>query len=39
MELPLRRQTVALGELHDPRAEFVRAANTRGLPSEHGRAG
>ncbi|GAB2661200.1 NAD(P)/FAD-dependent oxidoreductase [Saccharopolyspora gloriosae] len=39
MELPLSRQTVALGELHDPRAEFVRAANTRGLPSEHGRAG
>lgn len=39
MELPLRRQTVALGELHDPRAEFVKAANTRGLPSEHGRAG
>ncbi|MFR9732045.1 NAD(P)/FAD-dependent oxidoreductase [Saccharopolyspora sp. MS10] len=39
LELPLRRQTVALGELHDPRAEFVRAANTRGLPSGHGRAG
>jgi NADH dehydrogenase len=39
MGLPLRRQTVALGELHDPRSEFVKAANTRGLPSEHRRAG
>lgn len=35
LELPFRRQTVALGELHDPRAAFVEAANTRGLPSEH----
>ena len=39
LELPLKRQTAALGELHDPRAEFVRAANTRGLPRKHGRAG
>ena len=39
MGLPLRRQTVALGELHDPRSEFVKAANTRGLPSERRRAG
>jgi NADH dehydrogenase len=39
LELPFRRQVVALGELHDPRSEFVKAANTRGLPSEHGRAG
>lgn len=39
MGLPLRRQTVALGELHDPRSEFVKAANTRGLPSERSRAG
>ncbi|GAA4838661.1 NAD(P)/FAD-dependent oxidoreductase [Saccharopolyspora rosea] len=39
LELPFRRQTVALGELHDPRAEFVKAANTRGLPSPHGHAG
>ncbi|GAB3285013.1 NAD(P)/FAD-dependent oxidoreductase [Parasphingorhabdus pacifica] len=38
LELPFRRQTVALGELHDPRAAFVEAANTRGLPSEHGHA-
>ena len=39
MELPFRRQVVALGELHDPRAEFVKASNTRGLPSERGQAG
>lgn len=39
MGLPLRRQVVALGELHDPRSEFVKAANTRGLPSERTRAG
>jgi NADH dehydrogenase len=39
MGLPLRRQTVALGELHDPRSEFVKAANTRGLPSERSRVG
>ncbi|GAA3366142.1 MULTISPECIES: NAD(P)/FAD-dependent oxidoreductase [Saccharopolyspora] len=39
LEIPLRRQTVALGELHDPRSAFVKAANTRGLPTEHGRAG
>lgn len=38
LELPFRRQVVALGELHDPRAEFVKAANTRGLPKSHGRA-
>lgn len=36
MELPFRRQVVALGELHDPRAEFVKAANTRGLPKSRG---
>ena len=36
MELPLKRQVVALGELHDPRAEFVKAANTRGLPKSRG---
>ncbi|RRO15657.1 NAD(P)/FAD-dependent oxidoreductase [Saccharopolyspora rhizosphaerae] len=36
LELPFRRQVVALGELHDPRAEFVKAANTRGLPKPHG---
>jgi NADH dehydrogenase len=39
LELPFPRQVVALGELHDPRAEFVKAANTRGLPNHHGRAG
>lgn len=39
LELPLRRQTVALGELHDPRAEFVKAANTRGLPRARRRVG
>ncbi|GAA0538731.1 NADH dehydrogenase [Saccharopolyspora subtropica] len=39
MELPFPRQAVALGELHDPRAEFIKAANTRGLPSPHGQAG
>ncbi|QIZ36116.1 NAD(P)/FAD-dependent oxidoreductase [Saccharopolyspora sp. ASAGF58] len=38
MELPFPRQVVALGELHDPRAEFVKAANTRGLPRPNGRA-
>ncbi|RKT83204.1 NADH dehydrogenase [Saccharopolyspora antimicrobica] len=38
LELPFRRQVVALGELHDPRAEFVKAANTRGLPGPNGRA-
>ncbi|MEV0087258.1 FAD-dependent oxidoreductase [Saccharopolyspora sp. NPDC050642] len=38
LELPFRRQVVALGELHDPRAEFVKAANTRGLPKPHGHA-
>ncbi|MGW3470196.1 NAD(P)/FAD-dependent oxidoreductase [Saccharopolyspora sp. NPDC000995] len=37
MELPFPRQVVALGELHDPRAEFVKAANTRGLPKPNGR--
>ncbi|GAB3671232.1 NAD(P)/FAD-dependent oxidoreductase [Saccharopolyspora tripterygii] len=36
LELPFRRQVVALGELHDPRAEFVKAANTRGLPKPRG---
>ncbi|GAA2810988.1 NAD(P)/FAD-dependent oxidoreductase [Saccharopolyspora taberi] len=36
LELPFRRQVVALGELHDPRSEFVKAANTRGLPQRHG---
>lgn len=36
LELPFRRQVVALGELHDPRAEFIKAANTRGLPRPHG---
>ena len=39
MELPLRRQVVALGELHDPRSEFVKAANTRGIPQERRSAG
>ncbi len=39
MALPFRRQVVALGELHDPRSEFVKAANTRGLPSERRSAG
>ncbi|CAM00450.1 NADH dehydrogenase [Saccharopolyspora erythraea NRRL 2338] len=39
LELPFKRQVVALGELHDPRSEFVKAANTRGLPSSHGQAG
>ncbi|MHA6802592.1 NAD(P)/FAD-dependent oxidoreductase [Salinifilum ghardaiensis] len=39
MELPLRRQVVALGELHHPRAEFVKAANTRGLPKPKEQAG
>lgn len=39
MELPLKRQLVALGELHHPRAEFVKAANTRGLPSPREQAG
>ncbi|MHA6798635.1 NAD(P)/FAD-dependent oxidoreductase [Bounagaea algeriensis] len=39
MELPLRRQLVALGELHHPRAEFVKAANTRGLPQPKDQAG
>ncbi|GAA4875537.1 MULTISPECIES: NAD(P)/FAD-dependent oxidoreductase [Saccharopolyspora] len=38
LELPFKRQTVALGELHEPRAEFVKAANTRGLPSPNNRA-
>ncbi|WP_190818352.1 NAD(P)/FAD-dependent oxidoreductase [Saccharopolyspora pogona] len=38
LELPFPRQVVALGELHDPRAEFVKAANTRGLPRPNGRA-
>lgn len=37
LELPFRRQVVALGELHDPRSEFVMAANTRGLPKPHHR--
>ncbi|MDI2029990.1 FAD-dependent oxidoreductase [Saccharopolyspora sp. TS4A08] len=36
LELPFHRQVVALGELHDPRAEFVKAANTRGLPQPRG---
>src|SRR5690606_11017271 len=39
LELPFRRQVVARGELHDPRATFVRAANTRGLPRPFHRAG
>ncbi|RCW42870.1 NADH dehydrogenase [Halopolyspora algeriensis] len=39
MELPLPRQVVALGGLHEPRSEFVKAANTRGLPSERSQAG
>lgn len=39
LELPFRRQVVALGELHDPRATFVRAASTRGLPRPFHRAG
>lgn len=39
LALPFRRQVVALGELHDPRSEFVKAANTRGLPSEHDNVG
>ncbi|MBE9376108.1 NAD(P)/FAD-dependent oxidoreductase [Saccharopolyspora sp. HNM0983] len=38
MELPFRRQTVALGELHDPRSEFVKAAETRGQPSQRDQA-
>src|SRR5699024_4012204 len=38
MGLPLRRQLVALGELHHPRAEFVKAANTRGLPTPRDQA-
>ena len=39
LELPFRRQVVALGELHDPRQEFIKAANTRGLPGRNGHAG
>lgn len=39
MELPFRRQTVALGELHDPRSEFLKATNTRGMPSQRDQAG
>ncbi|MGP4019111.1 NAD(P)/FAD-dependent oxidoreductase [Saccharopolyspora sp. 5N708] len=37
--LPFRRQVVALGELHDPRAEFIKAANTRGLPGARRQVG
>ena len=39
LELAFRRQVVALGELHNPRSEFVEAASTRGLPTPHGQAG
>ncbi len=35
LELPLRRQVVALGELHDPRREFLQATGTRGLPAHY----
>lgn len=39
LQLPFRRQVVALEELHDPRSEFAKATATRGLPSERREAG